>query len=476
MDSNLRSNKMRNTPIGKLLLTMSLPAIISMFVQALYNIVDSMFVANMPGTITTQYNGVNIGGDSFTAITIAYPLTMICVAIGVGLGVGANVYISRKLGEGNHEKANKTAKNAIVLAVIMWAIIAVVGFFIAEPFTNLFINPNEVSDATYVREQCVLYLRIFLIGSLGQMVDHVLNRMLQATGNMKVPMISQLIGAISNIILDALFILVFRWGVTGAVVATIIGQILAASFTLSMYIFKKQDIDISFKGYRPENEYFGRILKTGLPTCVMNSVTSFVTMILNIYLQKGTGMDILGCYTRIQSFIFMPIFGLMQGLLPILSYNYGANLKHRFNQALTRAIIVSVCVMAFGTLIFQLLPSQLLSIFIDVDKKPNTITDGIPAFRIISISFVFAAFGITLSNLLQSFNCPTLSLFMSLTRQVILLVPIAILFFDIWGQLGLWWCFPLSEAITVFIFLPTAYHFYKKQFAYKQKQYDEGKI
>ena len=468
----LQSDKMRHTSIGKLLLQMSLPAIFSMLVQALYNVVDSLFVANITESIFAgNYTGpiTSLGDDSMTAINIIFPMTTFVTAIAVGIGVGANAYIARKLGEGNREKASQAAKTAVVMVLCAWAVLFVLAFTITKPFVSIFVNENNVADINYVTDQAVLYVTMYMACSIGQLLDIVFARILQATGNMKVPMISQLIGALSNIALDALFILVFKWGVLGAILATVIGQWLAAIFNICMFVFKKQDVSVSLVGFKFVGKDFGRILRIGMPAFVMNAIGAFITILLNFLMRnENSGIFVLGTYFKVQSFIFMPVFGLMQGTMPILSYNYGANQKKRFNQTFSLALKIAIGVMVVGTLIFQLLPNQILGAFTQDTQK---IQDGAYAFRVISIAFIPAAFSILIVNMLQSLNKPVSSLLMSLSRQLLFLIPTAILFYNLWQLNGIWFCYPIAEIMSVLVYSPFAVKDYKKQFAYKEQQY-----
>lgn len=482
----MQSDKMRTKSIGKLLLEMSLPAIISMLVQSLYNIVDSLFVTNMTSSIfAADYAGTNLGTDSFNAVSIVMPMTMFVVAIAIGIGVGANAYIARKLGEGKREQADQAAKTAILIAVGAWVVMFVLAFTISKPFVRAFVNTENATDVNYVVEQGAMYLTWYMAGSLGSIVEITCSRILQSTGNMKAPMASQLIGAVSNIVLDALFILVFKWGVFGAILATVIGQWLACAFVLSMFIFKKQDVSISLKGYKPAKEYFSKIAKIGLPAFIMNAMGSVVTIILNTMLKSyPNGITVLSAYFKIQSFVFMPVFGLMQGTMPILSYNYGSNDRQRFNKTFKLALIITLCIMTIGTLLFQFCPELLMSIFkskaipeggtqADLDiSNAILVKEGAYAFRCISIAFIPAAFSILLINMLQAINSPVSSLLMSLSRQLLFLIPSAILLNFLWQQQGIWFCYPIAEVLSVLVYLPFALKDYKKQFAYKQSQYD----
>ncbi len=481
---SLQSDKMRNRSIGKLLMEMSLPAIFSMLVQSLYNIVDSLFVTNMTTNIFGQFNGTDLGGDSFTAVSIVFPLTTFVVAIAIGIGVGANAYIARKLGEGNRDKANQAAKTAILLAVCAWLVLVVLAFTVAKPFVTFFVE--KCTDPAYVIQQGTWYIQIYMIGSIGLLVEIVCNRILQATGNMRVPMISQLVGALTNIFLDWLFINIFSWGVIGAIVATVIGQWFACIYTLINFFTKKQDVSISLKAFKPSSEYIKRILRAGLPAFVMNAVGAIITIIMNTMLKNyDNGVQVLSAYFKVQSFVFMPVFGLMQGTMPILSYNYGANQKPRFNQTFKLALSIALGVMVFGTLLFQIFPEALMSIFkssptadlsaeqlLELEAKNALfVKEGAYAYRVISIAFIPAAFSILIINMLQSINRPTSSLLMSLSRQLLFLIPSAILFNYLWQQDGIWFAYPFAEIMALIVYLPTAIKNYRKQFAYKEQQY-----
>lgn len=482
---HLQSDKMRNTKIGKLLLTMSLPAIISMLVQAMYNIVDSIFLTGINYNVD-GYMGKNIGADSFSAVSIVMPMTMLVVAVGIGVGVGANAYIARKLGEGNKENANKCAKTALIMAFVAWAVMIVLAFTISKPFVSAFVEDSANVDSNYVINQGALYLTIYMALSGGVIIDITLARILQATGNMKIPMITQLVGALTNIGLDALFILAFKWGVLGAILATVIGQWAAASIDLIVFFTKKQDVSISLKGFKPSKHYFMRIAKIGAPALIMNAMGSVITIIMNVML-KGydNGINVLSAYFKVQSFVFMPVFGLMQGTMPILSYNYGANEKKRFNDTFKLALFIALGVMVVGTLLFQLCPEALMSIF--KSKMPaedqtmedleimnnDLVSKGAYAFRCISIAFIPAAFSVLLINMLQSINCPISSLLMSLSRQLIFLIPTAILFNHLWQLKGIWFCYPVAEVLSVLVYLPFAIRDYRKQFKYKAQQYEQ---
>lgn len=468
----LQSDKMRNTKIGKLLISMSLPAIFSMLVQSLYNIVDSLFLTNY------------VGNEAFSAVSVVFPITMLVTAVAIGIGVGANAYIARKLGEGNRENASKAAKSALLMSFVAWLVMVVVGLTLSKPFVKLFVEDGN----PVIIEYGTMYLTIYLCCSIGILLDIVGARILQATGNMKVPMISQLVGALTNIALDALFIIPFKMGVFGAILATVIGQWAAGAINVLSFVFKKQDVSLSFKGFRPEKHYFSKILRVGTPAFIMNAMGSIITIILNLILNKydfNMGKNVLSAYFKVQSFIFMPVFGLMQGTMPILSYNYGANSKERFNETFKKALLIALGVMGVGLVLFQAFPEALMSIFeSQIPAEGQTMEEllaqnelfvksGAYAFRVISIAFIPAAFSILLINMLQSINSPISSLLMSLCRQLVFLIPSAFLFDYLWQTSGIWFCYPFAEICALLVFFPFARKAYHKQFAYKQAQYDK---
>lgn len=294
------------------------------------------------------------------------------------------------------KKPTGAAQTAIVMVFGVWVLLFILAFTIVDPFVRAFVTADNVTSVDYVVEQANLYLTMYMAGSLGSLFEIVGERILQATGNMKLPMMSQLTGAVTNIILDAVFILVFKWGVFGAILATVIGQWFGGLFVLLAFVLKKHDVSISLKGFRFEWDYFKNILEVGMPAFIMNAMGSFITIILNIILKAyPSGIFVLSAYFKVQSFIFMPVFGLMQGSMPILSYNYGANLKDRFKHTFRLMIYVSVAVMVVGTILFQLIPNYIMGILTSTEQ---TIADGSYAFRVISLSFIPAAFSIVITT------------------------------------------------------------------------------
>lgn len=448
--ASLNSTKMRDKPVGKLLFAMSVPAILSMLVQALYNVVDTIFVSKYAGE------------DGIMALSLAFPLQLLVIAFGIGIGVGANAQIAKKLGEGKKDEASKFAVTGLIIAVITGIVFGVIGLTLSRPFLNAFSAPNAVKDMG------TIYLTVVISFSMFSMVEITTSKILQATGNMKVPMISQLIGAIINIILDPLLIFGIGFfpemGVLGAAVATVVGQGVSMCFVLIVVFVKSHDVSVSPKGFRFKKVYVMGICAIGIPVMVMNAVASVTTTAMNAILapySEGVGVSVLGVYFKIQSFVFMPVFGLTQGLMPILSYNYGSGDKKRFNHALRLGLITAVIIMVLGLALFQFGTPLIMRLF---NAQGEFLTQGIYALRIISICFIPAAFGIVLTTTVQSLGRGVLSLFMSLLRQIVIILPVALLFAVLWGLNGVWFCYPIAEFIVVMLFLPMALHTVNKKF------------
>lgn len=406
---------------------------LSMFVLALYNIVDSIFVA--------RYNA-----KALDALSIVFPLQQLMTAFAVGLAVGTNAYVSRKLGQKKNAEATLTAQTGLFMALISGAIFLVLGLTITEPFMRAFTGDEETIAFG------VTYLRIVMGLSIFVFIEIMCNRVLQATGNMKIPMLCQLLGAIINIIFDPLLIFTFNLGVLGAAIATVFGQFCAMLLALLAFKFGKQDVGIFFdKSFRLKSPIIRGIVKIGLPVIVMNAVSAFVTTIMNAII-KGyqSAITILGIYFKLQGFVFMPVFGLTQGVLPILSYNYGAKNKHRFMSAYRYSILFGLAIMVVGTLIFQLFPAQLMAMF---SANGNLLNNGIIALRIISSSFIITAFAILSSVMVQALRMGTFSLIVSLMRQLLLIIPFALIFSKLWGLSGVWIAYPASEFLVGIFFL-----------------------
>lgn len=432
MEQN-KVNKMENTPMLRLLLSMSLPAMLSMLVQSLYNIVDSIFVAK-------------IGEEALAAVSLAFPIQIMIIAVAVGTGIGLNSLISRSLGEKNTQKANQVANHGIILAVMSWGVFAILGLFFARPFFEFF------TDQEVVIKMGVQYLSIVSIFSLGAFIQINIEKIFQATGNMVYPMIMQLVGAIVNIILDPIFI--FGWfgvpamGVAGAAIATVIGQGVAMALSIYLITKRSKGIKINLKGFKMDKAIVKEIYVVGFPSILMQSIMSILIVVLNNILIgfSQTAVAVLGIYFKLQSFIFMPVFGLTQGALPIMGYNYGAKNKERLTQCIKLAMIIATGIMVMGVLIFNTIPRELIMMFNGTDEMLRI---GVLALRLISIGFVFAGISIVICTVFQAIGDGVQSLFISVVRQIIVLLPLAFILSKVVGVAGVWMAFPIAEVTAV---------------------------
>ncbi|WP_313563702.1 MATE family efflux transporter [Ruminiclostridium cellobioparum] len=445
---NLKSEKMGTVPVGRLLAGMSLPAMLSMLVQSLYNVVDSYFVSKL-------------GEEAFTAVSIAFPMQILTLAFAVGVGIGTNSLIARKLGEGKVDEATVTARTGLFLAILNAAAFVIIGLVASGPFISLFSdNPRVISMGT-------TYLTIVTAASAGMFIEIIHSKTLQATGNMLIPMISQLIGAITNIILNPILIFgLFGFpelGIAGSAVATVIGQLTAMTYVMTMFRLKSHDIHLTLKGLKLKKENVVNIYKVGAPSIVMNAIGSATTTGLNAILMSysETAIAVLGIYFKLQSFVFMPVFGLTQGAMPIMAYNFGANKKKRFYKTFYLSLTVTIIIMSLGLLMFQLIPGQLLSIF---GQRSDI---GIYALKTISLCFLPAAFGIIITTMFQSVGHGMKSLVMSLLRQLVFILPGAFLFGKIFGLNGVWYCYPFAELFCVLIFTPIGFKVIREEFIRK---------
>ena len=425
-------NKMGVMPVGRLLLSMSLPLMISMLVQALYNVVDSMFVSRL-------------SEEALTAVSLAFPAQNLMISVGVGTGVGINALLSRSLGEKDFHMANKTAMNSLLLALGSALVFLLLGVFCAKTFFLAQTNIPEIVDGG------IAYLRICCIFSFGMFFQITLERLLQATGRTFYTMITQGLGAIINIILDPIMIFGLfgfpKMGVAGAAVATVLGQIIAAFLALFFNLTKNHDITFSFRDFRPDGRVIRRIYSVGIPSIIMSSIGSVMTFGMNKILISfsSTAAAVFGVYFKLQSFVFMPVFGLNNGMVPILSYNYGARHPDRMVRTIKLSVCFAVCLMLVGVAAFWLIPTQLLSIF---NASETMISIGVPALRIISISFLLAGFSICILSVCQSLGHGLLSLSVSVVRQLLVLLPSAFVLSRIGGLDLVWWAFPFAELFS----------------------------
>ncbi len=428
-----KENIMGTRPVSKLLPGMAFPIMLSMLVQALYNVVDSIFVSM-------------VSENALTSVSLAFPVQSLMIAVSVGTGVGINALLSRRLGERNFEAANRVAANGIFITVLSWAAFAVFGALGSGFFMRAFTQNEEILSGG------TAYLRIVTVLSLGLFMSVTMERVLQVTGNTTYQMISQMVGAVTNIALDPVLIFGLlglpALGVAGAAWATVIGQFCGMTTALVINHLKNHEVRLQFKGFRPDGQAIRGIYQVGLPSIIMQSIGSVMTVGMNKILIEftETAVSVFGVYFKLQSFVFMPVFGVTNALVPIVGYNYGARSKERIRQATRLALGMVLAIMAAGTLIFQLAPRWLLGLF---NASETMIGIGIPALRIISVSFCFAGAAITLSSVFQALGDGVLSLIMSVVRQLLLLLPSAYLLARLVGLDAVWFSFLIAEAASV---------------------------
>ena len=430
-----QENKMGVMPIPKLLITMSLPIVLSMLVQALYNIVDSIFVAQ-------------INENALTAVSLAFPVQNLMIAISAGTGVGINALLSRNLGEKKYEDANLAARNGIFLAIVSSIIMALIGIFGSRPFFLMQTkDPQIVSYGTQ-------YMTIITVVSIGIFMQITFERLLQATGRTIYTMITQGLGAIINIILDPILIFGLfgfpRMEVAGAALATVTGQVIAVFLSLYYNIKKNPEININMKGFRPNKRVISCIYQVGIPSIIMQSIGSVMVFGMNkiLLLFSSTAAAVFGVYFKLQSFIFMPIFGLNNGMIPIIAYNYGSKQKKRILSTIKLSVGVAVFIMCIGLFLFQTFPAQLLNFF---DASEHMLEIGVPALRIISLSFIFAGYCIIIGSVFQALGNGMYSLVVSAARQLLVILPVAYLFAMFFGLHMVWWAIPIAEIVSVLL-------------------------
>ena len=435
-----QENKMGVLPVNRLLITMSLPMMASMLVQALYNIVDSIFVSR-------------INENALTAVSLAFPLQMLMIAIAGGTGVGVNAILSKSLGEKDYNRANKTAVNGIFLYLLSYLFFLIIGLTFVRPF-----YASQTSDPE-ILEFGVQYMTICCVMSFGIFAQFIFERLLTSTGRTLLTMITQSTGAIINIILDPILIFGLlgapKMGVSGAALATVIGQIAAGTFSCILNIKKNPDIEISFKGFKPDRELISEIYRIGVPSIIMQAIGSAMNYIMNKILIgfTSTAVAVFGVYFKMQSFIFMPVFGLNNGMIPIIAYNYGAKKRDRMMKTWKLSWLYATVIMVLGTLAYELIPGYMLRLF---DASDTMMNIGVTAFRIIGIHFPVAAFCIVTGSMFQALGKSIYSMITSIMRQVVVLIPAAWLL-SLLGQVDyVWWAFPIAEimsaATTLFFF------------------------
>ncbi|MGN0420207.1 MAG: MATE family efflux transporter [Acetatifactor sp.] len=425
-------NKMGVMSVNKLLITMSLPMMISMLVQALYNIVDSIFVSKI-----NEY--------ALRAVSLAFPIQSLMIAVAVGTAVGLNAFLSKTLGEKDYEKANVIAENGVFIEFASFLVFAVIGLLVSRPF---FLSQTDIPE---VAEYGTIYLTICCCASFGIFTQMAFERLLQSTGKTFYTMITQGVGAVTNLILDPIFIFGLfglpEMGVAGAALATVLGQVVAGGLAIYINYKVNTELHLSFKGFRPDGHLILQIYKVGIPSIVMQAIGSVMTYGMNLILGAfGAAQTVFGIYFKLQSFIFMPVFGLNNGMVPIIAYNYGAKKRERVIQTMKSSILYAVGIMLVGLVVMEIIPAQLIGLFNATDEL---IELGVPALRIICLSFCFAGFCIVVGSVFQALGNGVYSMIISIARQLCVLLPVAYLL-SLSGNVNLiWWSFPIAEIASV---------------------------
>lgn len=445
-----KENKMGVMPIGKLIITMSLPMMISMLVQALYNVVDSVFVSR-------------VSQDALTAVSLAFPVQNLMIGFATGTGVGVNALLSRSLGEKDYQKSNKVAVNGMFLAFMTAILFLLFGFF----GTKLFFKTQIATDSP-IFTYGVDYLSVCCIFSFGVFGQIMCERLMQSTGKTTLSMITQLIGAIINIILDPLLILGIgpfpRLEAKGAAIATVVGQIVAFLVGLIINAKFNKEIELKWKGFKPDGKMIGEIYKIGVPSIIMVAIGSVMTYAINKILLgfTDTAAAVFGIYFKLQSFVFMPVFGLNNGIIPIIAYNYGAQNKHRMTKTVKISLILACSIMAVGTLLMWIMPETMLKLF---DASDDLLAIGVPALRTISTSFVVAGFCICIGSVFQAIGKSYFSMIVSIARQLIVLIPVAYLLSKTGILDRVWLAFPIAETVSLFVSVLCYVYVYKNVIA-----------
>ncbi|MFA7196093.1 MAG: MATE family efflux transporter [Anaerovoracaceae bacterium] len=442
-----RKNRMGTDPILPLIMKMSLPAMFSMFIQAFYNIVDSIYVSRL-------------GESALSAVSLIYPIQLLSIAIGVGTGVGLASLISRRLGEGRQKEADLTAAHGIFLALCSWIVFALFGLFFSEVFVRAF------SDDPLLIVPAASYCRIICTGSLFIFTAINAERIMQATGNMILPMLCALSGAITNIILDPILIFGLlgmpAMGVTGAAIATVIGRFVAMVLSMTLLYTKPFSVKIHLRNFRPVARIIKDVYIVGLPSIIMQSVGSILTLGLNALLIQfsATAVAVLGVYYKVQTFVFLPVFGLNQGLLPVLGYNYGAKNRGRLKKTFFVGIVTALTIMLFGTFVFQTFPREVMGLF---RAEGELMRMGVDALRIISLCYPFAAVGILMSTFFQATGHGIYALISSILRQLILLLPLAYILAYTLGLDTVWWSYVIADVAATCVSLYLLRRLWKKE-------------
>ena len=442
-----QENKMGTMPVPKLLITMSLPLMVSMFVQALYNVVDSVFVA--------RWNE-----NAFTGLTLAFPLQQIMIAVSTGLGVGMNALLSKSLGEKNIEKANAAAKNGLFMGLISGVVFTIVGILFSRS-----VIAAQISDPEIIGFGAD-YLSICMIIGYGVFGGILFERLLQSTGRTLLSMMAQLLGAVTNLILDPIMIFGYfgfpEMGVKGAALATVIGQIVGAIFALFLNLHYNKELTLSFRGFRPNGAIIKTILKVGIPSILMQAVSCVTVFVIDkiLVVYETAAVTVYGIYFKIQSFIFFPIFGMTNGLIPIVAYNYGARKKKRIMQAVRWGIGTGLVLAAVGFYLLHFRAEALLWFFSPSARVREL---AIPALGIISFLFFFASYGVVSGSVFQALGNGVYSLILTLVRQIVFLIPLVYLIGKFYGIDAIWWAFPLAEFVSVVVATLFLFRIYRKK-------------
>lgn len=428
-------NKMGVMPVNKLILNMSFPMMVSMLVQAMYNIVDSIFVAR-------------VSEDALTAVSLAFPIQTLLVAVGAGTNVGVNALLSKSLGEKDFKRANKTAMNGIFLAVLGFIAFVLVGLLAVKPF---YLSQVKTTDSD-IYTMGISYLSIVCICSFGVFAQFIFEKLLQSTGMTFYSMISQLSGAVTNIVLDPILIFGMlgfpAMGVAGAAIATVVGQCVGATLAFIFNIRKNHEIQLSLKGFKPDGQIIGRIYKVGVPSIIMQAIGSVMTYGMNLILIQftSTATAVFGVYFKLQSFFFMPVIGLNNGMVPIIAYNFGAGKRSRMVSTIKYSMVYAFCLLFLGFLAFELIPATLLGLF---DASEEMLLIGVKALRIIGVHFLVAWFCIIAGSVFQAVGNGVYSLVVSVARQLVILLPAAYILARIGGLNLVWWSFPIAETMSL---------------------------
>lgn len=432
----VRENKMGTMPIIKLIFNMSLPAVLSMTILAMYNIVDSIFIGNY-------------SQKGLTAMSLVYPLQLVLISVSVGTAVGVNSLVSRKLGEKSFNEANSAATHGLVTCLFSYVLFLLLGIFAVRPFMSLF------SEDAQIVQYGVDYLMIVLCFSVFSIIQVMIEKTLQATGNMIYPMLFQMVGAVVNIIFDPLLIFgigIFpECGVAGAAIATVFGQFCGMVFAVIVLFTKNHAVKITFKGFKLSAVVLKQIYGVGFPSIIMQSISAVMMLGLNTVFtmaDSAVSVTVLGVYFKLQSFVFMPCFGLNQGVLPVIGYNYGARNRKRVFQTLNCGIVVAATIMILGMLMMWLIPDKLISMF---GGDQSMMDVGVRAFRIISLCFVPAAVSILFITLFQAVGKGFRGLFISIARQLVVLLPVAIILSITVGVDSVWFAFPIAEVASLLV-------------------------